>query len=453
MICNHLPTDHCNHGFSGWTWTYAQRLRLALHEIGHNLGAIHGAGDSDWAFLENALVVGDFCHQEADDLSVGRVDVLAGRQISSGAVQWWNGRTAPASYFDPALDAHVVYGDESLRPSYLRHSEDTGQAGDSFFAGDFNGDGRSDLGIARVVSPTQVQWLVALHQDASDKCLPELVWNSNVGEVETSFWSRTLPATGTTDLAIGHAAGGTTMEWTVAHSTGRQLVSSGYLWSTDAGDPGDTFLAGNADGDFSVDLIIRRQSSVNRQTVVQALVARSGGLQFFAAEVWSSNLLDTEDELLAGDFTGDGRDDLAEGHLNKQGQSQWRVYAFDGSSFLSSSPGGVWAVDLGSVGDRFFAGDVNGDGVDDILRAYLPPGRTSADPLRWDSYSSTGFTLQPAHSLSRDVCIWNTTPECGTSIMLYGYGYDISSRVVPAYSEQNAANISSVLSAFNARSP
>lgn len=105
-----------------------------------------------------------------------------------------------------------------------------------------------------------------------------------------------------------------------------------------------------------------------------------------------------QDRMVAGDFNGDDRDDIATLYDYTNGAARMHVWLSNGTSFgISNGYEGWWRMDTSfytsSVDDRMVAGDFNGDGRDDIAVLY--------DRISYDNTSrfyvflstGTGFTM------------------------------------------------------------
>jgi hypothetical protein len=450
-----ISADHENHSTVGFTSDLVNALRLSLHEIAHNLGAVHGSGDTAWGFVEDVFLVGDFAHQDGADASIGRDDVIAGQFLPTlGGYRWWNGMVGPSTYYDPALGLDVENRPLWMMPAYLTLTTTAmpvlGGLGTVIVPGDFTGDGRSDLAVGSPGPPMSFQ--VAAHDSTpnsdgvvSNKFELPTTWGSVAAGVSDVFVRGDFNGDGLDDVAVG-TVGGASLAWSVLVSTGAGFTVSAF--SSSAGEPGDRFFAGDADGDGDDDLIILHAASSD---VVTPSVALSSGSAFAAPIPFGFDVGGDDYTFLVADFNGDGKADVAAGH--RVGASmEWLVSISSGTIFL---PPAVWGSMLSNSSDKFFAADVDGDGLKDVIQAFLPGGDASR-PFSWFAWRSLGGSFVTTRSaLAQDVCItWGflgATPlqECGTDIMLWSYGYGYNARTVTAFSINNGANIRATLAVFN----
>ena len=149
-------------------------------------------------------------------------------------------------------------------------------------------------------------------------------------------------------------------------------------WATQSGGFGNDqiWLVGDFNGDGRDDLA----NVFNDRSEVSIDVHRSTGSSFSIGR-WATEQGDFRDsqKWVAGDFNGDGLDDIAK-ILNDRGKASMDVFLSDSSRFGV----GRWATRQGSFGNdqRWMAGDFNGDGRDDLSNVFNDGGFASIDTHR-----------------------------------------------------------------------
>ena len=98
----------------------------------------------------------------------------------------------------------------------------------------------------------------------------------------------------------------------------------------------------------------------------------------FEIERWATKqggFWDTQ-QWLVGDFNGDGRDDMVKA-FNEEGYASLDVHLSNGSTFEIER----WATKQGGFWDtqQWLVGDFNGDGFDDLAKAFNDSGEASLD--------------------------------------------------------------------------
>lgn len=254
-------------------------------------------------------------------------------------------------------------------------------AGKVLLTGDFDGDRRSDLLAG---DPSTGCWLVTRSQ--VDQCLPRNNPRSFSPPVE---WLKNWGQGGPKEFAVADVNGDgrkdlvcwdqITGEVQVALSDGGKFVPQQQPWGRFNAPEGTVkMITGDFNGDKKDDLLFWVPGENT------AYVMLSSGNSLSPAEPWLENLPKGGDlTVVAGDYNGDGKKDLA---VLDKAEGTVQVFLSNGSGFVSSKGNGeqAWIVNF-AVGSRWqvLAGDFSGDGIDD-LAAY-----DSADG-KWEFARSTG---------------------------------------------------------------
>jgi hypothetical protein len=157
----------------------------------------------------------------------------------------------------------------------------------------------------------------------------------------------------------------------VATSNGTKFERS-RIWHTSFSPKGERPLVGNFDGQPGDDVASFAKFTVPNTTLVPVHVALSRRNSFGPSVFWGANLAKASDVPLAGDFDGDGDDDIVifsqrpqtddAGHLI--GPAPVRVALSDRTKFGTPS---LWQRDFAPLGEQPAVADMNMDGKDDIV--------------------------------------------------------------------------------------
>ena len=222
-----------------------------------------------------------------------------------------------------------------------------GATTDVLTPGDFTGDGKTDIALFR---PSTGQWFVLRSEDGSYFAFP---FGTN-GDIP-------MPADydgdGKADAAVFRPSSAT---WFILRS------SDGQVTFTQFGTNGDLPVVADYDGDGKADVAIYRPNGANgAEWWVQRSTAGLLALQFGSST----------DKAVPGDYTGDGKTDIA---FFRPSTGQWYI--------LRSEDFSYFAFPWGANGDIAAPGDYDGDGKFDAA-VFRPANstwyvnRSTAGPL------------------------------------------------------------------------
>jgi disulfide bond formation protein DsbB len=384
-----------------------------------------------WDHFGYALAAGDFNGDGKVDLAVGvpfedidsildvgAVNIIYGAQtglVSTGNQMW-------------SQSSEEIIGE----------AEDYDNFGYSLAAGDFNGDDRDDIAIGTPGDNsdplTSAGGVIILYGSFLGlSSTGDQLWNQGsediLGEAETGDWfGKTLAAgdfngDGRDDLAIGApektintSSNAGTVNILYGSSNGLSAVGN-QLWHQDSdniaggAEEGDFFgsalIAGDFNGDGNDDLAVgvrgEAVGAISEAGAVNILYGSFLGLSDSGNQMWSQNsagisgMAEEKDyfggNLAAGDFNGDGKDDLAVGVV---GEDISTIYEAGAVNILLGSIDGIsatgnqmWHQDSPGIagkaevedhfGRSLDAGDFNADNKDDLAVSAVSEAVGSVD--------------------------------------------------------------------------
>jgi hypothetical protein len=303
------------------------------------------------------------------------------------------------------------------KPGIADNPEFNDKFGRALAAGDFNGDGFDDLAIGIEEDGNQGAVQVLYGAAGGLNSLNSELWNqastsgpdSNSDGFGNSLATGDFNNDGFDDLVVGEprddvfgvADAGS---FTVIYGSAEGLGSDVARWHqyagaiADSSDANDLFAssltAGDFDGDGFDDLAVgvpgEDFGTIQNAGAVHVIYGAVGGLTDIGSQFWHQNSTDIADlresndnfgqALAAGDFDGDGRDDLAIGVPQEKIDAQVKAGAvhvlYGRGNGLSANDDQFWHQNRGGILDEsatddefgyaMAVGDFDGDGNDDL---------------------------------------------------------------------------------------
>ena len=216
---------------------------------------------------------------------------------------------------------------------------------------DFDGDGKSDIGITRPNSGI-TEWWISRSSDSN-------VFSTVFGVDSDISAPADFTGDGKTDIAVFRPSTGF---WYVLRSEDFSYTAFPF------GSNGDIPMPADYDGDGKADPAVFRPSGanwfINRSSDGQTTIAQFGA---------------PGDQPVAADYDGDGKADIAVYRQNNGAQEWW----------IQRSTAGLFATVFGASGDKAVPGDYTGDGKADV--AVWRPSNGNWFILRSEDFSYLAF--------------------------------------------------------------
>ena len=267
--------------------------------------------------------------------------------------------------------------------------------------GDFNGDGKDDVafmydnGSASMEIHVFTSTGYSFNNWSKWTGAPEGYYDAN--KVTGRFAAGDVDGDGKDDIVAMYDYGNAAMKMHTFRSYGNRFSASGEIWYTvgtgifDATRVTERFILGDFNGDGKDDVACMYDYGNAKETI---FVAKSTGTSFSGLVSWQSlpagsfDVKAVSNRFVAGDFNGDGKDDVA--CMYDYGNAKMAIHnfistgtAFDRVTAYNAGEGTFAATNATSLA----SGDFNNDGKDDLMAVYLYP--SGAYPLLFRSLGTT----------------------------------------------------------------
>jgi hypothetical protein len=239
-----------------------------------------------------------------------------------------------------------------------------------WLTGDFTGDGKADL--AKVYNNAGTTAIDVYAASAAGNSFTNSNWVSSSGNIDGQ------------KFVVGHFSSATRMDiakiWnnngnfavTVYESNGTAFTPSSYLDAAGAFDC--QWMVGDFNGDKLTDIVKYYSDTLNKKFSAEVYLS---GTKPMTSAVWA-NLqgVYNEDQIwVTGDFTGDGKDDVAK-IWESHGRVSISVHSSSGTAFTEAP----WLIEGDNyyATQKWFSGDFDGDGKTDLARLWSDNGMLTA---------------------------------------------------------------------------
>ncbi|MBD7910802.1 FG-GAP-like repeat-containing protein [Clostridium cibarium] len=285
-------------------------------------------------------------------------------------------------------------------------------------SGDFNGDGKEDVAAMYDYGNGESRIHVFLSTGSSFSYPSGYGWWSetgyDAGKLKGRMVAGDFNGDGKDDIAGMYDYGNGESRIHVFLSTGSSFsYPSAYGWWNETGYDANKITGRMVAGDFNgdgKDDIAGMYDYGNGESRIHVFLSTGSSFSYQSAYGWwnetgyDANKI--TGRMVAGDFNGDGKDDIAGMYDYGNGESRIHMFLSTGSSFSYPSAYGWWnetGYDANKITDRMVAGDFNGDGKDDIagmydygsgesrIHMFLSTGSSFSYPSAYGWWHETGY--------------------------------------------------------------
>ncbi len=272
----------------------------------------------------------------------------------------------------------------------------------TFFAKDVTGDNRADLVYGKFVTDSTVTWYVRGNSGDLNTVSfgTETEWKEDFGNKGDLFYMADFNGDGKNDLFAGRYVNEDTISWYASLSDGSSFGTA-QLLINDFGNYGDNFYFTDYNGDGKDDLVILRNSKKYTGGDRLKIFIRTSNGSDYNGSFYQFSAPDYSDLVMAGDFTGDGKDDIAVGRPLGLTKITWYLLSnqFNGNNYSNGFADPVmWISDFGDPRDKVWVADLNGDNKKDLLLKRI---KTST-VISWFGVYSNGNAFVNPHQLAYD---------------------------------------------------
>ncbi|WP_163506828.1 RICIN domain-containing protein [Fodinicola acaciae] len=362
----------------------SKKLYVRAVDRAGNVSAIRPSWDLE-ALDEDAGNPHPVRHVRADATGDGKADITAVIDQGFGRTTVWNVTSAANGGF---VNGYIGWdsGDGGGFALYRTRP----------VQGDFDGDGHADIAMFREGAGRTISLYLLLSDGNRYNAFPA-VWTSDANAFPLStarVVAGDVDNDGKTDIIVQNA--GTNNNWQALVFTAKTGFKTPTVWTTAAAGNSwaqSTPLIADIDGDHNADLVSVRSAGTCRTAIDVYPSTGSGfGSPTTIYDSGAGNYCWEKNKPVVADVNGDGKDDIVSLYEYGPSDTGYNVFLSNGSTLTQSS----WlrrqgALDLSVM--TLLAGDYDGDGKSDValLNAGAPAGHQQVF-----TFHSTGTAFEDA---------------------------------------------------------